>query len=176
LNQALQKQHLSLVGEDGTILTSDGQTIGANATSGKNRNTLYSTLQCTTIALGGSYQLIRNVSIKADQFGNLANNIIFTTYADLLVAPYTHLSDLQIAKPSGGGQTYDAQAIALHNMGFRLGADVVYNQELHYSFGGELGVRPGLLGQGFYIAGRVSFPTLGFRFSHRRVANQTNGS
>jgi hypothetical protein len=35
-------------------------------------------------------------------------------------------------------------------------------------------VRPGLMGQGFYFAGRVSFPTLAFKLSRRRLANEVN--
>jgi|GEM_PF-2372136 len=171
LNKPLEKQGLWLTAADGTRLTSDGRTITATGTSGPYRNQLYTSLRANTIAIGSSYQLIRNVAIKADKFGNLANNILFTTFADLLVAPDITLDDIRVGQPNGSAQTYSTQGVFVRNVGFRAGADVVYNQELHASFGGEVGVRPGLRGQGFYFAGRVSFPSLGFKLNRRRLAN-----
>lgn len=173
LNRPLERQGLTLTSAEGARLLPNGSTELGGYTSTAYRNQLYSNLRLNMVYVGGSFQLIRNVAVKADKFGNLANNIMLTTFADVLVAPDPLLDDIRIARPSGVGyDRYSTQAVALRQVGFRAGVDVAYNQDLHYSFGLESGVRPGLRGQGFYVAGRVSFPALAFRLNRSRVANQ----
>ena len=87
LNRPLKKQKLTRTSTDGSQLTPYGQTITANSTSSKYRNQLYSNLSMATVHVGGSLQLIRNVAIRADKFGNLANNILVSSFADVLIAP-----------------------------------------------------------------------------------------
>ena len=176
LGNALEKQNLTLtLPENGTQLSPNGQTVTGAQASLPYHNQLFSNLRMGTVYVGGSYQMIRNVAVKADKFGNLANNIIVSTFADVIVAPAPSLDDVRIARPGGSGyDVYSAKDVAIRHIGFRTGADVSYNQDLHYSFGGEVGVRPGLKGQGFYVAARLSFPALAFRLNRSRLANQVN--
>ena len=43
-------------------------------------------------------------------------------------------------------------------IGFRAGIDGKFNRTLSWSYGGEVGYRPSLSGQGFYALLKVSFP------------------
>lgn len=176
LNKPMERQGAILTTDNGTQLTAQGQTLSEGNASTKYRNQLYSNLRVAAVTVGGSYQLIRNVAIKADKFGNLANNIIVSTFADVMVAPSPMLDDVRIARATGGYDTYSTKGLAVRKLGFRTGFDVSYNQDLHYSFGAEMGVRPGLQSQGFYVAARVSFPALAFRLNRSRLANQVNAA
>jgi hypothetical protein len=127
--------------------------------------------------LGGSYSVIRNVSIKADRYGDLANNIIFNTYADLMIAPYLDMAN-PIARVSGTPELITLQAkqtLRKNYVGWRLGFDVMYNQDSYWAFGGELGMRPGVRGQAFFAMCKIAFPVLSFKFSNKRTAADTGG-
>lgn len=173
LNGPMRKQNLSLTTESGLAMRPDGSTVApdglASLTPG---NQLFSNLQYAGFYVGGAYTLIRNVSIKADKFGNLANNIIVTGYADILGAPAPMLDDVLLKKASGGYDRAKTDAFKINKAGFRTGFDVFYNQDLFYSFGGEVGYRPALKGQRMYVMGRFSFPALSFKVRRNRLANQ----
>jgi hypothetical protein len=174
LAKPMQKANASLPGPEGAQLLPNGSSIIGGIASATARNQLYSNLRYGYIHVGGSYQYIRNVSIRADKFGNLANNIIVTGYSDILLAPNPVLDNVTVAQAQGPPITFSTEGLKTSNIGARAGFEVFYNQDLHYAFGGEVGVRPGLRGQGFYFMARVSFPSLSFNFHRSRIANQTN--
>ena len=175
LNQLMQDQNITLKGDNGLTLLPNGKTIGPDGTeSNVGSNQLFTSMQYVSVYAGGGYSLIRNVSIKADKFGNLANNICLNAFADLIVAPNVQLANLLVQKDGGGQATVMVDAFKVNKLGFRTGFDVFYNQDVFYAFGAEAGMRPGLSGQQFYFAGRFSFPALGFKVKRNRLANQLN--
>ena len=177
LNPILKDQDLTLKADNGLTLLPNGKTICPDGTESLvGSNQLFTSMQYVSAYVGGGYMLIRNVSIKADKFGNLANNICLNAFADVMFAPNIQLANLLVQKDGGGQADVPVDGVKLNKLGFRAGFDVFYNQDLFYAFGAEAGLRPGLSGQQFYVAGRFSFPALSFKVKRNRLANQLNAS
>ena len=175
LNPAMKKQNLSLKATDGTTLMPNGSTVSADgATSRGTGNQLFSNLQYIGAYVGGSYTRINNVTIKADKFGNLANNVAFTAYSDFIVAPKPILTEVQLESATGPTNKVDVSGLKVNKLGFRTGFDIFYNQDLHYSVGAEVGYAPGLRNQRLYMMARFSFPTFSFKIKRNRLSNQMN--
>lgn len=153
-----------LTGSDGTKINSDGFTVMPDGRKATSINHIYSSVRSAGFMLGGSYTSIRNLTIRADKYGNLANNIIFTAYADLLMAPWTSIDDVEMQRPNQTGTvSFNTGSLAMNKMGWRLGADWMYNQDAFISFGAELGMRPGLAGKNLYAVAKIGLPVLSFR-------------
>ena len=177
LNRIIKAQNVTLQADNGLTLRPDGKTICPDGTeSNLGSNQLFTSMQYISGSVGGGFSLIRNVSIKADKFGNLANNICLNAFADVMFAPNVQLADLQVQRTGGGQSVVSVSDIKVNKLGFRAGFDVFYNQDLFYAFGAEMGMRPGLAGDQFYFAGRFSFPALSFKVKRNRLANQVNSS
>lgn len=176
LGRPMRRQGLTLTSEGGLKLNPDGSTTAADGlTSITKGNQLFTNLQYAGFYVGGAYTLIKNVAIKADKFGNLANNITVSGYADILAAPAPMLDNLLINKEGGGFETVSTSSMKINKAGFRTGFDVFYNQDLFYAIGGEIGYRPAPRGQRLYVMARFSFPALAFKIKRNRLANQVYG-
>lgn len=164
LNSAIQKQGSYLTDENGQRKPFDTD------------DEIFSSFNSTGIIVGGNYGMIRNISIDADKFGSLANNTIFNSYFDFVIAlPSTmQLDDIRLQVPDQPTTiTYSTDQIDMNWFGFRSGFDVYYNQDIFWSFGGELGLRPSLVGQGWYALMKIGLPAFSFKFKQARTANNT---
>lgn len=177
LGVAMRKQNRELKGDDGSILKPDGSTVYKDGrVSPIANNRIYGNVTSYGLYLGGSYSTIRNVVIKPDRFPNLANNIMFNSYFDLIIAPTTKVEDVKVLVNNTPTYIiYDASALKVNKIGWRAGFDVMYNQDYYWAFGGEFGARPTLGKRGMYLAARISMPVFSFRFKGARPASTVGG-
>jgi hypothetical protein len=133
---------------------------------------VYTNIQSAGIYLGGSFATIRNVAIKPKKYDAYTNDVIFTLYADIIYAPFVKIENPRIRDEiTKKDVVYDAAAIPVKNLGFRLGFDGMYNRDFGWSWGGELGYRPSVQGRSFFVTARVAF-AIGTRFDQKRTATQ----
>jgi hypothetical protein len=152
LNRVLDSQGLSntdLVNSEGiglpeTYVDGNGQTQNLN---------VFSNIYATNIYLGGSMSWIRNIAVGFDQYEEGLDDGIFTLFFDVMVAPV-----LRVDPVVYNDLEYSTDALKTKMIGFRAGIDGKFNRTLSWSYGGEVGYRPSLSGQGFYALLKVSFP------------------
>lgn len=176
LNPVLSKQKVALPGSDGSLLLPDASTAypGTGRQSDRARNRVYGNLNSNGLYVGGNWGTIRNVSIKADKFGNIANNIMFNAYSDIIVSPWTGVQDINVKVDGTPSEVlYNTDPIKINKLGWRAGFDVMYNQDFYWSFGGEMGLRPGPAKRAFYVCAKIAFPVFAFKFNRQRIANNT---
>ncbi|MTI31548.1 hypothetical protein [Xanthovirga aplysinae] len=123
---------------------------------------MFGNLQVNGIYIGGSMAWFRNFSVRPKNYSNLTKDLLLTTYFDVLVAPSVLLEDIVYL-----GNIYSTDPIKKNKLGFRMGIDGKFNQELSWSYGAEMGYRPSLKGQGTYVLIKASFPVLGFTFKKK---------
>lgn len=114
--------------------------------------------------IGGLMKLIKNVTINFDQiYQQVTNDLIFSTYLDLLVFPFTTVEDIRYI-PSAGSPEEILSGVNINTtmIGARAGINGKFNRDFSFGYNVELGYRPGIQGQNFYILGKISFPLLGF--------------
>jgi hypothetical protein len=169
---AIDKQNLNIKGSQGNILTSQGTTSPSGFKTPFNTNELFSTFSSTGFYIGAGLQRIKNINIKTDKQGIVSHNSILSFYADLILNPWTQLSEIK-ARRVGGSQeeTFNLSPIKFNKIGGRAGFEIRYNQASFLSFGAELGYRPAIKGQGLYGLLKVSVPTFSFGSKHKKVAN-----
>ncbi len=152
LNRALSKQGMTnnnLVTATGKKLPDTyqdqyGQTKQLNA---------FGNIQSADIYLGGSMSWIRNVAVSFDKYDDGVDDGLMTVFFDIMVAPSFNLDPLMY-----NGESYSTKALKTHMLGMRAGIDGKFNRTLGWSYGGELGYRPSLVGQGFYAMFKIAFP------------------
>ncbi|UII24730.1 hypothetical protein LVD15_15575 [Fulvivirga maritima] len=104
--------------------------------------------------IGGSMTWIRNVAVDFDnKYQEGVDDLILTAFFDILIAPAITVDDIVY-----GANSYSADNLETSMLGWRLGIDGKFNRTLSWGYGGEVGMRPGLKGQGFYALIKVSFP------------------
>ncbi|SDK17721.1 hypothetical protein SAMN05421823_10268 [Catalinimonas alkaloidigena] len=166
LSPVLRKQGAVLTGDDGSTL----------AYSPENGGTLFTNVTAPGMYLGGSYGIIRNISVKADKVGTIGDDRFITFYGDLLLSPWVKLDDIIAHLDDTEKQvTFSTAAVKTRKIGFRTGFDIMFNQRSYFSFGGEVGFRPGIAGRGLYAEARVGLPVFGFKMNGMRTANNTGG-
>ncbi len=135
--------------QDVWIPDSEGMPIDGSAS-------IYGNLGVNAFFIGGSYAVIKNVAVQPDKiYGTLVSDLIFTTYLDLIYAPSISLSDIYYEN-----QVYSSEPIQKKGFGFRAGIDGKFNRKFGWGYGIELGSRPGLKKEGFYIVAKMSFPII----------------
>ncbi|MEQ1584581.1 MAG: hypothetical protein ABL895_01775 [Cyclobacteriaceae bacterium] len=152
LNRVLDSQGLSnadLVNGEGiglpeTYVDVNGQTQDFN---------VFSNIYATNIYLGGSMSWIRNIAVGFDQYEEGLDDGILTLFFDVMVAPA-----LKVDPVVYNDMEYSTDVLKTKMIGFRAGIDGKFNRTLSWSYGGEVGYRPSLSGQGFYALLKVSFP------------------
>jgi len=152
LNVALARQGVEFLSADSTALPG-----GASVFTNINTAGFY---------LGGAMTRIRNIAIKPSRtYPVLVDDLIFTTYADIIIAPFITVDDVVVA-----GQTYSAEQINTSWLGFRAGIDGKFNRKFGWSYNGEIGYRPGVATRGFYVLMKVGFPVFSTNLNYNREA------
>lgn len=127
---------------------------------------IYGNVDVAGIYLGGSMAWIKNFAIKPDRnYGTLGNDLIFTTYLDIIIAPSVKVQHVFME-----GVEYSTENIKTNMLGFRAGMQGKFNRELGWSYGGELGFRPGVKTKGFYALLKLSFPVFSTSMDHSKEA------
>jgi len=129
-----------------------------------NGMSLFSSIVNHGFYIGGLMKLIKNVTINFDQiYQQVTNDLIFNTYLDVLIFPFTTVEDIQYVPSSGGPVTDISNDIIKTSMlGVRAGISGKFNRDISFGYNLELGYRPGIQGQNFYALGKISIPLLGF--------------
>lgn len=135
---------------------------------------VFTNVSSQAIYLGASYTRIRNIAVNFDKFEEGLDDLILTTYADLLFAPsiktdnivYTH-RDANGDLISGSTSTYSTSVVSTKSFGFRLGVEGKFNRQLSWAYGGELGYRPSLQGRSFFVLLKISFPVFGTQLDYK---------
>jgi hypothetical protein len=125
---------------------------------------LFSNIVSQGFYIGGLMKLIKNVTINFDQvYQQVTNDLIFSTYFDVLIFPFTTIEDIQYIPSPGFPETeVSGDVINTSMLGARVGITGKFNRDFSFGYNVEMGYRPGVLGQNFYALGKISFPLLGF--------------
>jgi hypothetical protein len=115
--------------------------------------------------VGGSIAIIKNVAVDIDKHEEGIDDLIFTAYFDVLFAASNTLDD--VFYTTDIQRSYSVSPVKTSSIGFRLGIDGKFNRMLSWSYGGELGMRPGLSGSGFYALLKISFPVFGTNLDYK---------
>jgi hypothetical protein len=125
--------------------------------------TIFSSVSTAGLYVGGSMSWIRNVAVSFDKYESGVDDLIFTTYFDILVSPMVTLDDIVYSERDEFGNklpsnTYSVSPVNLAKFGFRAGVEGKFNRTLGWAYGGEVGMRPGIQGKMFYALLKISFP------------------
>ncbi len=169
LNRALKSQGLTnadIVNASGgglPLLASPDPLTGAP----KNFN-VYGNIFATNVYVGGSMAWFRNVAVSFDKYEEGLDDGLLTLYFDILFAPNLALDPVTYRDPvTNITDTYSTSAIKTTSFGFRAGIDGKFNRTLSWSYGGEIGLRPSISGQGFYAMFKISFPVFGTNLDYK---------
>jgi hypothetical protein len=127
-------------------------------------------MKSTGLYIGGSLTWIRNVAVSFDKFEAGVDDLILTTYLDILYSPSVQLDDIVYTDRSVAPvitRTYDISPIAVKKFGFRAGIEGKFNRTLSWAYGGEIGYRPGIDGRMFYALLKISFPVFGTNLDYK---------
>lgn len=98
--------------------------------------------------------IIKNVAVQPDKiYGTLVSDLIFTTFFDINFTPMVTIDDIY-----NDGIRYSSEPIQKSVLGFRAGMEGKFNRKFSWSYGGEIGYRPGLKESGFFVLAKISFP------------------
>lgn len=114
---------------------------------------VFSNISSKGLYVGGSMTWIRNVAVSFDKFETGVDDLILTTYFDILISPWISLDDIVYQS-----EVYSIDAIKTNKIGFRAGIEGRFNRTLSWSYGGEIGYRPSIDGRGFFALLKISFP------------------
>ena len=115
---------------------------------------IFTSMDVQAVYLGGSMSWIRNVAVDFDnKYQEGVDDLILTAFFDILVAPGVSVDDIRV-----NGRTFSSEGLDVSRFGFRAGLDGKFNRTLSWAYGGEVGIRPGVKGQGFYALIKISFP------------------
>lgn len=124
--------------------------------------TIFSNVSTAGLYLGGSFSWIRNAAFSFDKYEGGVDDLILTTYVDILIAPRVSLEDIIYQ-----GTTYDISPLKTKKIGFRAGIEGKFNRTLSWAYGGEIGYRPGIDGRMFYAMVKISFPVFGTNLDYK---------
>ena len=171
LQNAIEKQEVTVEGSNGTKLTKEGSTSANGFKTSSNTNEPFSNFSATGFYAGAAFQKIKNISIKTDRQGIVSNNSILTLYADVMFAPWTTLEDMH-ARMVGQSteETFNVSPIKINRLGGRIGAEVRYNQASFVAVGAEIGYRPSIQGEGMYAVVKLSIPAFSFGATKSKIS------
>ncbi len=154
VNRALKSQDKTT---DVLVDKESGAPIPTTFTDGNGESqdiSIFSNMSVGGAYVGGSMTWIKNVAVDFDnKYVEGVDDLIFTAFLDILIAPGISVDDVVY-----NGLTYSSEGIDTSVIGFRLGMDGKFNRTLSWGYGGEIGMRPGLKGRGFYALVKISFP------------------
>lgn len=155
VNRALEAQDETLA-----IFTDQGMPATVPDENGEQREiNLFTSMDVKGLYVGGSMTWIRNVAVDFDnKYQEGVDDLIFTAFLDFLIAPAITVDDIMFTDQNGITTPYSTEDLKTTIIGFRAGLDGKFNRTLSWGYGGEIGMRPGLKGQGFYALVKISFP------------------
>ncbi len=149
INRALDKQGVELSNANGTLV--------------RDNLTIFGMLRAQGGYFGASYSNIRNYALKfADDYKPAGNDLIFTAYADILVGANIKIEDILYL-----GEFYSTDVIKTNPLGFRVGAEGMFNRKLGWAYGSEMGYRPSIKKKGFYFMVKIAIPVFGLNFEKK---------
>lgn len=154
LNRVMEKQGVTLpqLGQEEVFLSEDLN--------------IYGNFDAKAVYLGGSMTWMKNFAIKPDRnYGTLGNDLIFTTFLDIMVAPSVNVNNIFYQ-----GVEYSSENIETSMIGFRAGMEGKFNREWGWAYGAEIGSRPGIKSKGFYALLKISFPVFSTTMDHSKEA------
>lgn len=160
VNNIMKKQDLTaddFENEEGLSLESV-----ASADFGDDDVTIFSNVSTAGFYVGGSFSWIRNAAFNFDKYEGGVDDLILTTYLDILIAPRVALEDIVYQ-----GTPYDISPLSTKKIGFRAGIEGKFNRTLSWAYGGEIGYRPGIDGRMFYALVKISFPVFGTNLDYK---------
>jgi len=115
---------------------------------------VFSNMTAGGVYVGGSMSWIKNIAVDFDsKYQEGVDDLIFTAFLDVLIAPSVAIDDIAYQ-----GVTYSSEGVDTSIIGFRAGMEGRFNRTWSWAYGGEVGMRPGLKGRGFYALIKISFP------------------
>ena len=138
--------------------------MGVNSNGEPEDLKVFTSMDVKGIYLGGSMTWIRNIAVDFDnKYQEGVDDLIFTAFFDVIIAPAIGIDDINYTvsndpNPGLTTRTFSADGLDTSMFGFRAGLDGKFNRTLSWAYGGEIGVRPGVKGQGFYALVKISFP------------------
>ncbi len=123
---------------------------------------VYGNMFSTNVYVGGSLSWFRNVAVSFDKYEEGIDDGMLTVFFDILYAPALRLDNITYQ-----GADYSTSAISTSSFGFRAGIDGKFNRTLSWAYGGEIGIRPSVSGQGFYAMFKISFPVFGTNLDNK---------
>jgi hypothetical protein len=130
---------------------------------------LFTNVAAKGLYLGGSMTWIRNVAVQFDKFEPGVDDLILTTYFDILYSPSIRIDNLVYTpRDPGSGEpllaerrAYSTAPIDTRSFGIRAGIEGKFNRQFSWAYGGEIGYRPGVQGKTFYALVKISIPVFG---------------
>lgn len=164
LNRALQKQGLT----NDDLKDAEGNGLPLTFNDGVEDRSLdvFSNISSVGGYVGGSITWIKNVAVNFDKFEEGIDDLIFTAYFDVLLAPALEVDDV-VYTSNGDTRIYDVSPIALKKFGARVGIEGKFNRTLSWAYGGEVGYRPSIEGRGFYALLKISLPVFGTNLNYK---------
>jgi hypothetical protein len=123
---------------------------------------VFSNIYSQGIYVGGSMAWIRNVAVNFDKYEEGIDDLMLTTYVDILFSPSLKLDDVRYQ-----GADYSVAAVKTKTFGFRAGIDGRFNRVLSWAYGAEVGYRPSIQGSGFFMLLKISFPMYGTNLDYK---------
>jgi hypothetical protein len=162
LNQVMHKQGLT----NADLVNSSDQglpvTIKDPVTGVDNEFNVFTNMRSAAVFVGGSMGRFRNVAVSFDDYEGATDDNLLTFYLDLMIAPSINLDPVTYKSDQ-----YSTKAVKTSAFGGRIGLDGKFNRTLSWSYGGEMGFRPGLSGRTFYTMFRLSFPVFGSNLENK---------
>ncbi len=135
---------------------------------------LYTNVAAYGFYVGGSMSWFKNFAVDFEsRWEPNGDDLLMTTYFDVLYAPSITIDDLLINNPNGSQETVSLEGIKQSNFGFRAGLKGKFNRTLGWGYGVETGVRPGVQKGGFFFAFKLSFPIYGTKLEQTVEAVNT---
>lgn len=173
LNRAMIKQGLT----HGDFKSDSDQGLPAEETGEDGRQEsvdVYTNIASQSVYVGGSLGWIRNIAVNFDKFEEGVDDLMLTVFADIMYAPSVIVDDIVYTQKGPDGKrlqgqtaTYSVNSLKTKNIGFRLGIDGRFNRTMSWSYGGEVGYRPGIEGRTFYALLKISFPVYGTNLDYK---------
>jgi len=145
------------------VLDNQGKSLDEIIPPEDNQLSFYSNIASQGFYIGGSMELIKNIAINFENlYDQTANDLMFTVFLDLLIHPFTSIEDFEVVKAL---EIYSSEIIDTNIIGFRGGIKGKFNRAIGFGYKIEIGMRPGIRGNGFYMMGVFSVPVFGFRLN-----------
>ena len=150
MSRALSKQ-------EATLSDASGNPIDNTAV-------LFGNMKSSGVYLGASMAWFRNLSVEFEsKYEPGGDDLLLTTYFDILLA------SVQVEDIVYQSTAYSASPIDVNNIGFRLGIQGKFNRAFSWGYGAEIGYRPSVKTQSFFMLLKLSFPILGSDLKYSKI-------